>query len=130
MSYQLPTTNVATAAVNADLELTLEETRRQYRRIRKAVASWAVSPADFDLWCKQQGAETPAEFLRTARRWSAGCERCNATGIYSWGACINGKMQFSGNCYQCNSTGHITPADCARNYHYACYAIRKAFNFG
>jgi hypothetical protein len=35
------------------------------------------------------------------------CWRCNGTGIYQWGACINGKMQKSGDCFKCVGGGEF-----------------------
>lgn len=33
------------------------------------------------------------------------CEKCKGSGIYRWGASINGRMQFSGSCHSCRGTG-------------------------
>jgi len=33
------------------------------------------------------------------------CPRCYGTGIYRWGACINGQMQFQGVCFKCKGVG-------------------------
>jgi DnaJ-class molecular chaperone len=33
------------------------------------------------------------------------CEKCKGSGVYAWGASINGKMQFSGSCHSCRGTG-------------------------
>lgn len=36
------------------------------------------------------------------------CFKCGGTGIYQWGAIINGQCQYSGVCYPCEGTGLIT----------------------
>lgn len=66
--------------------------------------------------------ETPASTERPARR----CDRCNGTGIYQWGASVNGVMQFSGACFRCRGTGTQTDADQRRNYGYDNYAFARA----
>ena len=36
------------------------------------------------------------------------CYKCRGTGIYEWGAVINGQCQYSGVCYSCGGTGLVT----------------------
>ena len=36
------------------------------------------------------------------------CDRCSGSGIYKWGAIINGKPQHAGTCFKCNGSGKIT----------------------
>ena len=36
------------------------------------------------------------------------CWKCNGTGIYQWGAIINGQCSYSGVCYSCDGTGLVT----------------------
>lgn len=33
------------------------------------------------------------------------CRKCKGTGVYQWGACVNGKMTKSGPCFSCKETG-------------------------
>lgn len=33
------------------------------------------------------------------------CSRCNGTGVYTWGAYVNGKPTHSGQCYKCVGGG-------------------------
>ena len=33
------------------------------------------------------------------------CCKCKGTGVYGWGAMINGKMQHEGKCFSCRGTG-------------------------
>lgn len=44
-----------------------------------------------------------ANELRAAYRTV--CTRCGGGGIYYWGACVNGQMQFSGTCFRCGGNG-------------------------
>lgn len=54
------------------------------------------------------------------------CDRCRGTGIYSWGASINGRMQHSGTCYHCQGKGWQSEEDKRRCAAYWNYAIRSA----
>ena len=50
-------------------------------------------------------------FTKSGKLYSAAtcnCERCSGSGIYKWGAMINGCPQFTGTCFACNGTGKIT----------------------
>lgn len=35
------------------------------------------------------------------------CDKCGGTGIYTWGAVINGVPQYAGTCYKCDGYGKI-----------------------
>jgi hypothetical protein len=41
---------------------------------------------------------------------SAGCWRCNGTGVYRWGAVVNGKSTHEGPCFRCVGGGQYAPA--------------------
>lgn len=46
------------------------------------------------------------------------CSRCGGSGVYHWGARINGASQYSGVCFRCNGTGrepHVHEAGCRHN---------------
>jgi hypothetical protein len=49
------------------------------------------------------------------------CTHCGGSGVYKWGACINGVYQHSGTCFQCRGTGKQTPEDQIRNHYYDLY---------
>lgn len=35
------------------------------------------------------------------------CDRCDGTGVYKWGAIINGRAQYAGVCYKCDGAGTV-----------------------
>jgi DnaJ-class molecular chaperone len=53
------------------------------------------------------------------------CGKCRGSGVYGWGACINGKMQFSGPCHSCGGKGTQTKADIKRDHGYNYYKLRR-----
>lgn len=52
------------------------------------------------------------------------CERCNGTGIATWGGTINGKPVHSGKCFRCQGKGYQSEADKRRNYGYDNFYMR------
>ena len=52
------------------------------------------------------------------------CHRCNGTGIYSWGANVNGKQQHSGSCFACDGKGQQTKTDLNREYTYYSHRMK------
>jgi DnaJ-class molecular chaperone len=53
------------------------------------------------------------------------CGKCRGTGVYSWGASVNGKMERSGRCNSCRGTGRQTVRDIMRNATYNRYKIAR-----
>lgn|GEM_PF-1832817 len=53
------------------------------------------------------------------------CGKCRGTGVYSWGACVNGKMEKSGRCNSCGGTGRQTMRDMMRNRTYNMHKIAR-----
>lgn len=51
------------------------------------------------------------------------CGKCRGTGVYGWGACVNGKMQHSGTCFSCRGTGKQSTIQIKRNRTYNRYKI-------
>jgi DnaJ-class molecular chaperone len=51
------------------------------------------------------------------------CCKCKGTGVYKWGASINGKMTNSGPCHSCRGTGEQTARQIVRNEVYNKYKI-------
>lgn len=35
------------------------------------------------------------------------CPKCSGSGIYRWGAIVNGVHSFSGECFRCHGTGRV-----------------------
>lgn len=46
------------------------------------------------------------------------CGKCHGTGLYRWGAVVNGSPQHEGQCHSCKGTGRQSPKDMARNRAY------------
>ena len=51
------------------------------------------------------------------------CIKCRGTGIYGWGASVNGKMQHSGPCFSCRGTGKQDKRQISRNRTYNRHKI-------
>ena len=51
------------------------------------------------------------------------CAKCKGTGVYCWGAVVNGKPTNSGRCHSCKGTGQQTRSDISRNRTYNRYKI-------
>lgn len=51
------------------------------------------------------------------------CEKCRGTGVYAWGAVVNGKATKQGTCYSCRGTGVQDRTQIKRN---ECYNRHKA----
>ena len=69
---------------------------------------------------------TPIEWLRACKMVVCCCDRCKGTGVYKWGACINGRMTHSGPCNRCAGKGVMNFDDMRRCKAYDNYAICKA----
>ena len=52
------------------------------------------------------------------------CAKCKGTGVYAWGACVNGRMSHSGPCFSCKGTGAQNVAQIRRNETYNKHKIR------
>lgn len=53
------------------------------------------------------------------------CPKCSGSGVYRWGACVNGKMAREGKCHSCGGTGQQSRADIARNVTYNRHKIAR-----
>lgn len=51
------------------------------------------------------------------------CEKCKGSGVYGWGACVNGKMSKSGPCFSCRGTGKQSRKQIRRNETYNRYKV-------
>jgi hypothetical protein len=58
---------------------------------------------------------TPEQWVEAARKAKTKCDVCKGSGVYRWGASINGVMQHSGPCFRCESKGYQGQADYVRN---------------
>ena len=55
------------------------------------------------------------------------CTKCGGSGIYRWGACINGKMSKEGPCFECEGKGYTTVADRRRTAAYWSHRATHEF---
>ena len=51
------------------------------------------------------------------------CEKCKGSGVYSWGASVNGKMTHGGTCFSCRGTGKQSARQIRRNHAYNRYKV-------
>jgi DnaJ-class molecular chaperone len=51
------------------------------------------------------------------------CIKCKGSGVYGWGACVNGKMTNSGTCFSCRGTGKQSTRQIKRNETYNRHKI-------
>jgi len=82
-----------------------------------------------DLWNARSAAVEsvmPADWIVTIKAVTCKCARCNGSGVYSWGACLNGRMEHSAPCARCNGTGQMDFDDMRRGRAYDKYAIYRA----
>lgn len=61
---------------------------------------------------------TPADWLEAGKAARVRCPSCRGSGVYQWGACVNGRMTHSGPCFRCQGTGKQGQEDFCRN---RCY---------
>lgn len=53
------------------------------------------------------------------------CIKCRGTGIYRWGASVNGKSAHEGPCYSCRGTGKQSAKQIRRNRTYNKYKVAQ-----
>ena len=53
------------------------------------------------------------------------CPKCRGSGLYSWGAIVNGRPSKSGQCHSCGGTGRQTRRDILRNVAYNRYKLAE-----
>jgi len=51
------------------------------------------------------------------------CAKCKGSGLYAWGATVNGKPQHRGTCFSCGGTGQQERRDIRRNHAYNRHKI-------
>jgi hypothetical protein len=107
---------------------TINQLRNEFKILQRN-ATYHVS---LDVWREAVNKllpenPSPADWVEAAKKATTKCGRCNGTGQYQWGACVNGKMTHSATCFRCEGKGYQDQEDYARNYGYDNYAIAKAF---
>jgi hypothetical protein len=115
---------MATATMDKTDKQGLEELRRRYRRLRKN----AAYSADLAVWDREVGVRAarlarkaglptipPALWVEAAESTTVECEQCHGSGIFGWGAVVNGKVTHSGPCFRCAGAGRQGQSDFVRN---------------
>ena len=51
------------------------------------------------------------------------CEKCRGSGVYGWGAFVNGRPTHSGRCFSCRGTGRQDRRQIRRNQTYNRFKI-------
>lgn len=69
---------------------------------------------------------TGVEWIEAMFRVKCRCERCGGTGVFHWGAVINGSPSHSAPCARCAGKGTMDFDDMRRSKAYDAYAIVKA----
>ncbi len=107
----------------ADLDI---GTQRAVFSAMRDIVSYNTGAADASELIKMAAPVTPVEWIEACKMVRAKCSRCHGTGVYSWGACVNGRMSCSGPCNRCAGKGYMHFDDMRRNKAYDNYAIRRA----
>lgn len=53
------------------------------------------------------------------------CCKCKGSGVYKWGANVNGRMSKEGPCWSCQGSGKQSKKQIRRNIGYNYYKIRQ-----
>lgn len=67
--------------------------------------------------------------LSVPNRVPGPCDKCKGTGVYRWGACVNGRMTHQGQCNACRGTGTQTQTDMARNRAFNRHQVARILSF-
>lgn len=57
------------------------------------------------------------------------CAKCSGSGVYRWGAVINGRCAHVGRCHSCKGTGKQTVSDIHRNIAYNRHKVLRIGSF-
>lgn len=55
------------------------------------------------------------------------CGKCSGSGLYRWGAVINGRAQYEGTCWSCQGAGRQTRQQIRRNRTFNAYRMGSAW---
>jgi hypothetical protein len=105
--------------------MTKSQLLEQGRKLRWMVTQW-LSNETFDKAVREEakrlakgGPVTLAIWVKAAGSAIYPCERCHGSGVYRWGACVNGKPpQHGGICFHCQGKRKMDASDCARTSTY------------
>jgi hypothetical protein len=99
--------------------------RAVYAKLREIVR-YTMGKDSADSAICAQSPDTPVDWVVAVKAVTCKCARCNGSGVYSWGACINGCMSHSAPCARCNGKGQMDFDDMRRGRAYDSYAIARA----
>jgi len=108
--------------------LSISVQRAVYKALRDIVR-YTVGKADADYLIGLNAPKTPVDWIMAAKLICVSCARCKGSGIYYWGASINGHMTNSGPCARCGGNGRMTFDDMRRGKAYDNYAIQRAMRY-
>jgi hypothetical protein len=105
--------------------LDVETLRAVYAELRDIVR-YTMGKDSADCAIRAQSPVTPVDWIVAVKAVTCKCARCNGSGVYFWGACLNGRMEHSAPCARCNGTGQMDFDDMRRGRAYDKYAICRA----
>lgn len=105
--------------------MNIEALREEFTKLRRN-ALYGMTAEAFDKRCKILAEQyagagntpTPEQWVKAAADVTTTCPECKGSGVYKWGACINGVMQHSGPCFRCACKGYQGQVDFTRNWGY------------
>lgn len=106
---------------------TIEAQREEFRILQRISGISATRATWFAEVQKLVPANpTPADWLEAAEQATTVCDKCQGSGRYEWGACVNGQMTHGGPCFRCQGKGRQGQEDYRRNYGHTMHAIASA----
>ncbi len=109
--------------------LPLDTLRAVYSKVRD-IAAYFMGKESAENAARAFNPVTGIDWILAMFRVKCRCERCGGTGIYSWGAVINGHPSHSAECARCAGKGTLDFDDMRRSKAYDAYAIVKACRGG
>ena len=104
------------------------DTQRAVFAALRETAYYSMTREEFNSAVKAQNPVTPVDWIMAVKALVVKCDRCNGSGTYYWGACVNGRMSHSASCARCAGKGKMTFDDMRRYRgwinHAMCAAIR------
>ena len=98
------------------------ELRNLYRVYREL--AYSISAEEFENQVKARKPSSPVAFIVAARKVRVECDQCRGSGVYAWGAVINGVPTNTGMCFRCRGKGTQHLGDMRRNKYYDNHARR------
>lgn len=97
----------------------VDKLRKKFRKLQDNAAYGATREDWLSEVRKLAGSDpTPEKWVEAAERATVKCGACCGSGVYYWGACVNGKMTHAGPCFRCGGSGRQGQDDFHRNRTY------------